>query len=125
MTFSAIRLVNPSGPSCSASYTVAMPPSATLFTSRNAPLYSTVFWLSMDGEFGRRRREGLLQSCLARRRARTLTDGSRTPRHHDHRRRPNRAVRLVLCWYAPGFSADSECSSGSRRTAHGAVSREI
>jgi len=40
MTLSAMRLAKPAGPSCSASYTVAIPPTATFRTRRKVPAYS-------------------------------------------------------------------------------------
>ncbi len=49
---------------------------------------------------------------------------ARNSRHHDHRRRPHRAVRAFLRRHAPRVGADRRRAAGAGRAAHGALSRE-
>src|SRR6185437_656264 len=118
MTLSATRLANPAGPSCSASYTVAIPPCAMRRTSRNVLVYSSRWsggGMLVAGSWWLVAGIGL----------RLLTHDRRNSRHHDHWRRADGAVRCVLRRNARGEFAYRRCSSGTGRPTRGAVSREV
>src|SRR5918998_1208893 len=100
MTLSAIRLLKPAGPSCSASYTVAIPPSAILRMSRKLPWYSSrcSFFLTLS-----------VVCCTVLSPFQPLAsvrDGARSQGHHDHRRRADRTLCPLLCRDAESERAD-------------------
>src|SRR5487761_2137320 len=127
MTLSAMRLAKPEGPICSASYTVAIPPSATLRTRWNAPWYSRLSFMrrwrvGFDG--GVVAGGGAGRACLTNEQWRTLENDPQNSRPDDHRRRAHGPLRDVLCWHARGDGANRRRPGRARRTADGAVPRK-